>query len=290
MKSNFLTFMAAGPYSEGMWPFGKSTADRVKEALNAQPHLKDLGLQVNESGGNVTVSGMVPNDRYGQLVTVIAEGINGVKNVDISGLVAQQASEVQVSAPTPSVEVGSVAVGGSQDDASSVTETGSQGGSVMQSDPVSSPASKSKDADDAIAQAVESSQIAKAVYHAIRSNGELADDPIDVLQSGKSVILRGAVDSDHEQRLAEQIARGVAGVAGVDVSGLKVVAQAKEMHKDRDAASGDATYTIKSGDTLSAIAQKYFGDAMRYKDIAHLNNISNPDAIQAGQVIKIPSA
>ncbi|WP_161881120.1 BON domain-containing protein [Deinococcus alpinitundrae] len=273
-----------------MWPFGKSTADRVKEALNAQPHLKDLGLQVSESGGNVAVSGMVPTDRYGQLVTVIAEGINGVKNVDISGLVAQQASEVQVSAPTPSVEVGSVEVGSTQDDASSVTETGSQGGSVMQSDPVPSPVSKSTSADDAIAQAVESSKIAKAVYHAIRSNGELADDPIDVLQSGKSVILRGAVDSDHEQRLAEQVARGVAGVAGVDVSDLKVVAQAKEMHKDRDAASGDATYTIKAGDTLSAIAQKYFGDAMRYKDIAHFNNISNPDAIQAGQVIKIPSA
>lgn len=278
-----------------MWPFGKSTADRVKEALNAQPQLKDLGLQVFESGGNVTVSGMVPNDRYGQLVTVIAEGINGVKNVDISGLVAQQASEVQVSAPTPSVEVGSVEVGGTQDDASSITETGSQGGSVMQSDPVSShpvpsPASKRSSADDAIAQAVESSKIAKAVYHAIRSNGELADDPIDVLQSGKSVILRGAVDSDHEQRLAEQVARGVAGVAGVDVSGLKVVAQAKEMHKDRDAASGDATYTIKAGDTLSSVAEKYFGDAMRYKDIAHFNNISNPDAIQAGQVIKIPSA
>lgn len=280
-----------------MWPFGKSTADRVKEALNAQPQLKDLGLQVSESGGNVSVSGMVPNDRYGQLVTVIAEGINGVKNVDISGLVAQQASEVQVSAPTPQVEVGGVEVGGAQDDASSVTETGAQGGSVMQSAPASSSQGRSQasspkgtSADDAIAQAVESSKIAKAVYHAIRSNGELADDPIDVLQSGKSVILRGAVDNDHEQRLAEQVARGVAGVAGVDVSGLKVVAQAKEMHKDRDAASGDATYTIRAGDTLSAIAQKYFGDAMRYKDIAHFNNISNPDAIQAGQVIKIPSA
>ena len=269
-----------------MWPFGKSTADRVKEALNAQPQLQNLGLQVSESGGNVTVSGMVPNDRYGQLVNVIAEGINGVKSVDVSGLIPQETAaeqnttEVQASAPAPENQNTTV-------DAVS-TDT-----PMPEIKPASAPAPSAKAssaADDAIAQAVESSKIAKAVYHAIRSNGELADDPIDVLQSGKSVILRGAVDNDHEQRLAEQIARGVDGVAGVDISGLKVVAQAKEMHQQRDEKTGDATYTVKAGDTLSAIAQQYFGDAMRYKDIAHFNNISNPDAIQAGQVLRIPSA
>ena len=265
-----------------MWPFGKSTADRVKEALNEQPRLKDLGLQVSESGGNVKVSGMVPNDRYGQLINVVAEGMSGVKSVDISGLVAQETAqqnttEVQSSAPQPENQNTSV-------------DAVPAGTPMPEIKPSSAPDSKASSADDAITQAIESSKIAKAVYHAIRSNGELADDPIDVLQSGKSVILRGAVDNDHEQRLAEQIARGVEGVSGVDISGLKVVAQAKEMHQERDAQTGDATYTIKAGDTLSAIALKYFGDAMRYKDIAHLNNISNPDAIQAGQVLKIPSA
>ncbi|AWN23784.1 hypothetical protein DKM44_11570 [Deinococcus irradiatisoli] len=282
-----------------MWPFGKSTAERVKEALNSQPRLKDLGLQVSESGGNVAVTGMVPNDRYGQLVQVIAEGINGVKSVDTSGLVPQETAsdnEVQASAPSQS-ESGQQESGSESatSASSSFSETSSQAGTVMPSaPPASTPAAPSKakahpEADD-IAQALEGSKVAKAVYHAIRSNGELADDPIDVLQSGKSVILRGAVDSDHEQRLAEQIARGVAGVAGVDISGLKVVAQVKELSKDRDQHSGDATYTVKAGDTLSGIAQKYFGDAMRYKDIAHFNNIANPDHIQVGQVIKIPSA
>ena len=142
---------------------------------------------------------------------------------------------------------------------------------------------------DEILQEIEdSSRVAKAVHQAIRNNGELADDPIDVLQSGKSVILRGVVDNDHELRLAEKIARGVEGVAGVDVSGLKVAAGAKELAKEKDQDSGDTVYTVKAGDSLSAIAQKYYGDAMEYKNIAHYNNISNPDLIQVGQKIRIP--
>ena len=281
-----------------MWPFGKSTADRVKEALNAQPQLKDLGLQVSESGGNVTVSGMVPNDRYGQLVNVVAEGINGVKSVDTSGLIAQEPQTAAgVSSPdTSAQDTPNQDIPNQNTTVNAAPSPAPVGASMPEIKPVGSAAptapapTTSAQADDAIAQAVESSKIAKAVYHAIRSNGELADDPIDVLQSGKSVILRGAVDNDHEQRLAEQIARGVEGVSGVDISNLKVVAQAKEMHQSRDEKTGDATYTVKSGDTLSAIAQQYFGDAMRYKDIAHFNNISDPDHIQAGQVLKIPSA
>ena len=47
------------------------------------------------------------------------------------------------------------------------------------------------------------------------------------------------------------------------------------------------TYTVKSGDTLSAIAKKYLGDASRYNEIATLNKIANPNLIYVGQVIKI---
>ena len=50
----------------------------------------------------------------------------------------------------------------------------------------------------------------------------------------------------------------------------------------------DPNYTVKPGDSLSAIAQKYYGDAMDYKKIAHYNNISNPDLIQPGQRLRIP--
>lgn len=45
-------------------------------------------------------------------------------------------------------------------------------------------------------------------------------------------------------------------------------------------------YTIQEGDTLSEIAQ-IFGVSV--DDLISYNAISNPDAIQAGQVLKVPS-
>lgn len=46
------------------------------------------------------------------------------------------------------------------------------------------------------------------------------------------------------------------------------------------------TYTVKAGDTLSSIASKY---GTTYQKLAQYNNISNPNFIQIGQVIKIPN-
>lgn len=46
------------------------------------------------------------------------------------------------------------------------------------------------------------------------------------------------------------------------------------------------TYTIKTGDTLSAIAEKY---KTTYQHLAEINGITDPNLIYAGQVIKVPS-
>jgi nucleoid-associated protein YgaU len=48
------------------------------------------------------------------------------------------------------------------------------------------------------------------------------------------------------------------------------------------------TYTVESGDTLWAIAEKFYGDGNRYPDIASASGISNPDLINPGQVVTIP--
>lgn len=57
-----------------------------------------------------------------------------------------------------------------------------------------------------------------------------------------------------------------------------------------DTAPSATTYTIKSGDTLWAIAKKYLGDGARYTEIVNANKdvISNPNNIPIGTVLKIP--
>jgi phage tail protein X len=48
-------------------------------------------------------------------------------------------------------------------------------------------------------------------------------------------------------------------------------------------------YVIVSGDTLSSIAKKFYGDSSRYLDIMNANpEIVDADYIQAGQQIDIP--
>ena len=50
----------------------------------------------------------------------------------------------------------------------------------------------------------------------------------------------------------------------------------------------DQPYTIKPGENLSKISEKFYGSANKYQQIAQHNGISNPDHIQAGQTINIP--
>ncbi|MEQ3747313.1 MAG: LysM peptidoglycan-binding domain-containing protein [Henriciella sp.] len=51
-------------------------------------------------------------------------------------------------------------------------------------------------------------------------------------------------------------------------------------------------YTVKSGDSLSKIVKKHYGDAMRYPDIFDANTpmLKHPDKIYPGQVLRIPGA
>jgi nucleoid-associated protein YgaU len=50
-------------------------------------------------------------------------------------------------------------------------------------------------------------------------------------------------------------------------------------------------YTVQSGDTLSAIAKRQYGDAMKYPVIFEANKpmLSDPDKIYPGQVLRIPA-
>ena len=51
------------------------------------------------------------------------------------------------------------------------------------------------------------------------------------------------------------------------------------------------TYTVKPGDTLSKIAKEHLGDANAYMKIfdANKDQLSDPDKIKPGQVLKLPA-
>ena len=56
--------------------------------------------------------------------------------------------------------------------------------------------------------------------------------------------------------------------------------------------AAESTYTVKSGDTLSKIAKEKLGDGNAYMQIFNANRdqLSDPDKIKPGQVLKIPHA
>jgi len=53
-----------------------------------------------------------------------------------------------------------------------------------------------------------------------------------------------------------------------------------------------STYTVQAGDTLSKIAKEKLGNANAYMKIfdANKDQLSDPDKIKPGQVLKIPAA
>jgi nucleoid-associated protein YgaU len=65
-----------------------------------------------------------------------------------------------------------------------------------------------------------------------------------------------------------------------------------EVTIDPSAKSLAQTYTVKAGDTLSKIAKDQLGNANAYMKIfeANKDQLSDPDKIKPGQVLKIPAA
>jgi nucleoid-associated protein YgaU len=73
----------------------------------------------------------------------------------------------------------------------------------------------------------------------------------------------------------------------------EVVADIKVTAGGAAAATGTSgkTYTVKAGDTLSKIAKDHLGNANAYMKIyeANRDQLSNPDVIKPGQVLKLPA-
>ncbi|MEB3050173.1 LysM peptidoglycan-binding domain-containing protein [Mycolicibacter sp. MYC123] len=65
-------------------------------------------------------------------------------------------------------------------------------------------------------------------------------------------------------------------------------AKAEEAPAQEAPAAGAQKYTVVAGDTLFAIAEKFYGDGNKYPEIAKASGVSNPDLIHPGQELTIP--
>ena len=98
------------------------------------------------------------------------------------------------------------------------------------------------------------------------------------------VALSGEADSQYTIFQATLLAGNVKGVKEVTYDSLTSKAAAEEGETKNE------FYTIESGDSLSKIAKKYYGDANEYPKIFEANRevIKDVDLIYPGQKIRIP--
>ncbi len=59
-------------------------------------------------------------------------------------------------------------------------------------------------------------------------------------------------------------------------------------HEIATTGGAEQPYTIKSGDTLSAVSLLFYGSANKYPQIAKANNISDPDKVGVGTTLQLP--
>jgi nucleoid-associated protein YgaU len=126
---------------------------------------------------------------------------------------------------------------------------------------------------------------AKAIKKEVEDLG-LDDDlggDFRVIVDGNTARIEGKVPDQATKEKIILAAGNIHGIGEVDDT-MKVASKAKVEEA--------VFYTVKSGDSLSKIAKKLYGDAMRYPDIFDANTpmLKHPDKIYPGQVLRIPGA
>lgn len=118
----------------------------------------------------------------------------------------------------------------------------------------------------------------KALQNLVAELG-LRVENLNIAVTGSTAVVSGLVDDQAEREKVILAVGNVAGIARVDdrLEAKKKTPEA-QMH------------TVVSGDTLSKIAKKYYGNANKYPVIFEANKpmLKDPDKIYPGQVLRIP--
>jgi len=128
-----------------------------------------------------------------------------------------------------------------------------------------------------------------AIKEEIESSfSELPVDGLVVDVQEELVTLAGVAQDYPVREKAILIAGNVEGIAQVDANQLITMEQISEENVRE--IPEEIFYTIEKGDTLWAIATKYYDDGSKYTHIvdANIEVIKNADLIYPGQAIRIP--
>ncbi|WP_034912738.1 MULTISPECIES: peptidoglycan-binding protein LysM [Erwinia] len=119
----------------------------------------------------------------------------------------------------------------------------------------------------------------KKLQEHITKLGLPGSDKVDVkVENDKATITGDAISQELKEKIL--VAAGnVAGITAVE-DNVNVAEPAKEAR----------FYTVKKGDTLSAVSKEVYGDASKYNKIFEANKpmLSHPDKIYPGQTLRIP--
>ena len=126
---------------------------------------------------------------------------------------------------------------------------------------------------------------AEAELAEVRATYGTKDDPMSKGRIDKAehavAEARSEAEADAKAKADAEAAAAAQAKADADAAAAQA-AEAEQL-----AATTLREYTVVKGDTLSAIGKRF---GVKWRDIAELNDIKNPDLIFPGQVFKIPNA
>ncbi|HZH45069.1 MAG TPA: peptidoglycan-binding protein LysM [Roseococcus sp.] len=112
---------------------------------------------------------------------------------------------------------------------------------------------------------------------------QLPFDGVTMRTEGNTAILEGTRSADAATH--EKLVLAIGNSAGIATVDDRTTAPAEAA-----AATASTFYTVKKGDTLSAIAKAHYSNANAYMQIFEANKpmLDHPDKIYPGQVLRIP--
>lgn len=113
----------------------------------------------------------------------------------------------------------------------------------------------------------------------LKKTGVPDADKVDIsVEDGKAVVSGEGLSQEAKEKIL------------IAVGNIEGIASVEDNVSVKEAAVESQYYTVKAGDTLSAISRQVYGDANQYNKIFEANKpmLKSPDKIYPGQVLRVP--